>query len=592
MPSYSYVTPYQGQQVAPLPTGYMEAATAPGRNIAAGISKLGENVTGLVKEYIKNKREDEYATSKIESMLAQYAGATQGPPTADGSPAGIDQLAGIIGQKNLDAFVSGKANRMQKLAIANSLETYGAQQHQRLQNEYLNEQLKGIQGQQQHQRLQNEYLNEQLGAMQEQRRQQKALVDIQKAVAGLPTTTSTTGEVTTTVPGEFVASTEPQDTSGVRSVTETALAKGFLARAGVAAKQLSDAAAADIAASKQLNISPEQIQKFVPRATPAYGFNAPLGTTVPVETPEQAAIRAEQNLRVQEAAQAKAKEIQAQADILSKASARGITPPAAPQPPKMIQLPPTTKTTSETVVKPVDPEQYRKQIAQEFANRGIPVTPELLNQTAQIAGVQLPIQIQTLSVPGAGTIVKMDGKEQLVPINQEAQRHLIATSIDIPGEVTAQFRTTQDREKFSEDLTTYKQINTSVNNLNSIIDKYPGFSGKIVRSLSPTVGAEISANLDTLKSHLNKPITGGGNLSETDYKRINEVIRDPSKFFTMDSATRTKLLGLSKTAKSKLENQFKATTVQGSLNLGGSQPYNQGGAMKTLTYNPVTKSME
>jgi len=571
MAQYGYSAGYQGGGPSPVPSGYIEAYANAGRSIGQGIASIGKDVQDTIREYAKNKAEDQYATSKIESMLAQYAGATQGQPTADGTPAGMDHIAGIIGQKNLDAFVSGKANRMQKLAIANSLETYGAQQHQRLQNEYLNEQLKGIQ---------------------EQQRQQKALVEIQKAVAGLPTTTSTTGEVTTTVPGELVSSNEPQNTSGVSSVTETGLAKGFLARAGVASKQLSYAAAADIAASKQLNISPEQIQKFVPRATPAYGFNAPLGTTVPVETPEQAAIRAEQNLRVQESAQAKAKEIQTQADILSKASARGIIPPAAPQPPKMIQLPPTTKTTSETVVKPVDPEQYRKWIAKKFADFGIPVTSELLNQTAQNAGFPLPIQAQTLSIPGVGTAVKVDGKEQFVPVNPDMLRHIEASSINIPGEVTAQFRTTQDREKFSEDLTTYKEINNSVNKLTSIVDKYPGVSGQMVRSLSPTVSAEIQNNLNSLRSHLNKQITGGGNLSETDYKRIDAVIADPSKFFTMDSATKTKLLGLSQTAKSNLQNKFKATTISGSLNLGGPQPYNQGGAMKTLTYNPVTKSME
>jgi hypothetical protein len=256
------------------------------------------------------------------------------------------------------------------------------------------------------------------------------------------------------------------------------------------------------------------------------------------------------------------------------------------------QGPPELITEKKVSSSPITYADTRAQLMKYLSEKGADAaTLSSVDSILHAAGFQPPIQAQSLSIPG-GTIVRVGNQDHILPVNQEAQRHLISTSIDIPGEVTAQFRTTQDREKFSEDLTTYKQINTSVNNLNSIIDKYPGFSGKIVRSLSPTVGAEISTNLDTLKSHLNKPITGGGNLSDTDYKRINEVIRDPSKFFTMDSATKTKLLGLSKTAKSKLENQFKATTVQGSLNLGGPQPYNQGGAMKTLKYNPVTKSME
>jgi hypothetical protein len=567
MAQYGYSAGYQGGGPSPVPSGYIEAYANAGRSIGQGIASIGKDVQDTIREYAKNKAEDQYATSKIESMLAQYAGSTQGQPTADGATAGMDHLAGIIGQKNLDAFVSGKANRMQKLAIANSLETYGAQQHQRLQNEYLNEQLKGIQ---------------------EQQRQQKALVEIQKAVAGLPTTTSTTGEVTTTVPGETVPAMETQ---GPPEINKSAYAEALKAYGTKPDQQqkISELQSQIAALRGNTEITPATFT--VPNAYgPSFGGLAPAVKIT--ETPQAAALRAAEALKNQP----KIQELQSQVDALKSAPAGEMPKPEQflkyPEPTKPYQLPPTTKTTSETVVKPVDPEQYRKQIAQEFANRGIPVTPELLNQTAQIAGVQLPIQAQTLSIPGVGTAVKVDGKEQFVPVNPDMLRHIEASSINIPGEVNAQFRTTQDREKFSEDLTTYKEINNSVNKLTSIVDKYPGVSGQVVRSLSPTVSAEIQNNLNSLRSHLNKQITGGGNLSETDYKRIDAVIADPSKFFTMDSATKTKLLGLSQTAKSNLQNKFKATTVSGSLNLGGPQPYNQGGAMKTLTYNPVTKSME
>jgi len=567
MAQYGYSAGYQGGGPSPVPSGYIEAYANAGRSIGQGIASIGKDVQDTIREYSKNKAEDQYATSKIESMLAQYAGSTQGPPTADGTPAGTDQLAGIIGQKNLDAFVGGKANRMQKLAIANSLETYGAQQHQRIQNEYLNEQLKGIQ---------------------EQQRQQKALVDIQKAVGQLPTTTSTTGEVTTTVPGETVPAMESQ---GPPEINKSAYAEALKAYGTKPDQQQKISELQFQISALRGNTETTPSTFTVPNAYgPSFGGLAP--SVKITETPQEAALRAAEALKNQP----KIQDLQSQVDALKSAPAGEMPKPEQflkyPEPTKPYQLPPTTKTTSETVVKPVDPEQYRKQITQEFAKRGIPVTPELLNQTAQIAGVQLPIQAQTLSIPGVGTAVKVDGKEQFVPVNPEMLRHMEASSINIPGEVTAQFRTTQDREKFSEDLTTYKEINNSVNKLTSIVDKYPGVSGQIVRSLSPTVSAEIQNNLTSLRSHLNKQITGGGNLSETDYKRIDAVIADPSKFFTMDSATKTKLLGLSQNAKSNLQNKFKATTVSGSLNLGGPQPYNQGGAMKTLTYNPVTKSME
>ena len=84
MATYGYSTPYMGQRQPTLPPGYMEAATAPGRNIAAGIQQLGAGIGQALQRYQQGRQESEYLNQRIESLapyLAQTAGqAPEGSP--------------------------------------------------------------------------------------------------------------------------------------------------------------------------------------------------------------------------------------------------------------------------------------------------------------------------------------------------------------------------------------------------------------------------------------------------------------------------------------------------------------------------------
>ena len=68
MATYSYSTPYTGQQVATLPPGYMEAATAPGRNLAMGIASMGQNIGKAIEQYRTKKADTEAATQSWETV--------------------------------------------------------------------------------------------------------------------------------------------------------------------------------------------------------------------------------------------------------------------------------------------------------------------------------------------------------------------------------------------------------------------------------------------------------------------------------------------------------------------------------------------
>ena len=51
-----------------LPQGYMEAATAPGRNLAAGISSFGESMGKAIEAYQKGKAQNEYLDKEFELL--------------------------------------------------------------------------------------------------------------------------------------------------------------------------------------------------------------------------------------------------------------------------------------------------------------------------------------------------------------------------------------------------------------------------------------------------------------------------------------------------------------------------------------------
>ena len=87
MATYSYSTPYTGQQVATLPPGYMEAATAPGRNLAMGIASMGQNIGKAIEQYRTKKDATETANQTRDTL----AGMVQQQLSADPKYLAIQQ---------------------------------------------------------------------------------------------------------------------------------------------------------------------------------------------------------------------------------------------------------------------------------------------------------------------------------------------------------------------------------------------------------------------------------------------------------------------------------------------------------------------
>jgi len=81
MATYGYSTPYTGMRQPVLPPGYMEAATAPGRNLAAGIAQLGAGIGQAIQRYRDNKAQNEAAIQTGETLFGMAQQALASDPS-------------------------------------------------------------------------------------------------------------------------------------------------------------------------------------------------------------------------------------------------------------------------------------------------------------------------------------------------------------------------------------------------------------------------------------------------------------------------------------------------------------------------------
>src|SRR6188768_2254865 len=102
MPSYNYSQPYSGMAGGPLPPGYLEAATLPGKYLAKGIADFGSGIGAAIKKYQQDKAERDFAHTGMEAALTPFLDPNlSGPPTAEGVEPWAQRAADVIGEKNI-----------------------------------------------------------------------------------------------------------------------------------------------------------------------------------------------------------------------------------------------------------------------------------------------------------------------------------------------------------------------------------------------------------------------------------------------------------------------------------------------------------
>ena len=307
MANYGYSTPFQGFQQG-LPAGYMQAATDPGRNIAAGIGQLSDGIAGAIEKYKAKKAESEYTDQKNADMFQMIQSITQSGNIMDHrTPESqlLKTVMGFTGQKDMEKLGEYAVNSpgltlAKKKALSHDLEfalsRYDTTRTQSLQEEYKNMLIQ--QG------------NQEMAIKQDAINRQKAMPGMISKIIDAPTTESIPGG-TVSVDGGESASVKPE-------VVELPRSQQILN----ATKLLADAG---------YNPDPELIDRLISLKNPVTPQLAP-GMTVESQTfeiPGYGKITAK-NLEAEKAAQqAKYDQELALADIKNKPEidARTITLP-------------------------------------------------------------------------------------------------------------------------------------------------------------------------------------------------------------------------------------------------------------------------
>jgi len=153
MAQYGYSTPYSGQQVAPLPPGYMEAATASGRNLAMGITAIGQGLGKALERYTENKKGHEAADETNTAVTKMYLQQMEADPKVQAVryfedtgklPTGVDDitLKSYEAQMKRDAgMISnlvGNSNKWADMSLAKKQAALG--QTVTMLNQYRNNQ--------------------------------------------------------------------------------------------------------------------------------------------------------------------------------------------------------------------------------------------------------------------------------------------------------------------------------------------------------------------------------------------------------------------------------------------------------------------
>ena len=435
MATYGYSTPYTGRgDTGPLPPGYMEAATAPGRNLAMGIAAMGQNLGRAIEQYRTKKADTEAATQSWETVsglmqqqlasdpkyiaIQQYTETGQLPPgiTEQDIPRYTAQVQADREMLNKFSALGEKFPEMslakKKAALGDAvmvLNQYRTNQQQDRAREFTDLQTAAAR------------FNLQTAQDAEARRirEQNILSSAISYAMGQPTTRTEVQQVTEEVPMPPMPPIMPSGAAAAPagpSQAEATAARYFMGQFGQAAQDLRRYGMGLGSQAAALNVSPTP-QVSYPPVFPFPGRPSPTR----VESPIEAAARVEANRRAQEQLTAESAAALQQAGIMQRAQPlRTTMPPSAPAAPaapmEAVPQPPVTVTRNRKVEVPVDYEQRSKDLTQFLIQQGAkPETIAMVPQLMSMIGQQKPIQVESKTLPGGITVVRADGKVDILP---------------------------------------------------------------------------------------------------------------------------------------------------------------------------------
>lgn len=377
MPSYAYSTPYSGRgDTSALPPGFMEAATAPGRNLAAGIAQMGANLGRAIEQYRTKKAETEAATQSWETVsglmqqqlssdpkyiaLQQYmeTGALPQGVSEQDIPRYTQQI--MADREMLNRF-SSLGEKFPDMSLAKKKAALG--DAVMVLNQYRNDQQKS---------LGEDLQRFQLRTMQDAEARRRAAEQALSEVATLPTSR----DVQVDVAPAFVTSS------------------------------------LSIPAAQQPYTPFYQVQQI-----PAeYAPSAPAPAPRALQGPMFGGMRFGEGGRVSAPVQWPPGSGTAPTQGGLPAAVMQRPAGIAPIPQREVPLfesGPIQRTATET--QPVSYQDRFRQAIGVFQKLNVPINPEAIKSVLEATGTQRPVQVDTQTLPGGITVVRADGKVDILP---------------------------------------------------------------------------------------------------------------------------------------------------------------------------------
>jgi hypothetical protein len=593
MATYGYSTPYTGRgDTGPLPPGFMDAATAPGRNLAMGIAAMGQGLGKAIEQYRTKKAETEAATQSWETV----SGLMQQQLSSDPKYLAIQQymetgaLPQGVSEQDIPRYTqqvqadremlnkfSALGEKFPDMSLAKKKAALG--DAVMVLNQYRTDQQNQVREAAARQQLRLVEL--QLQEAQDKRRQNEILTNAIRYGLEQPTTTTQTQQVTETIefpPMPGVPTTAVQATP---SQAEATAARYFMGQYGQAAQQLQQYGAGLGRQANALNVSPTQQVSYPPV------FPFPGRPAATVESPIQAAARAEANTRLREQQLAESQAALQQAGIMSRSPALQTIAPRTLQPAQQtapMQQPPETRTRNVSTEVPISYEDQSKRLMQFLVQQGArPETLSMVPQILSMVGQQRPTRVE--QVGNLGSVIRFGDKEQFVP-NPKTDigdilkvRGLTIKSPEFRGQAPTEAEAKDFREQYSNVLDSRR----SIKRLIEIAQM-----GK-AQQQTPEIKAEAEQLAIGAQGALRLEILGPGTVTEPDREILKSIVPNPTRIFSLQSSNLKALKSLLERAGNGIETKAKA------LGLEVLKPQQQAAAPVSggvLRWNTVTQKLE
>ncbi len=596
MATYGYSTPYTGRgDTGPLPPGYMEAATAPGRNLAMGIAAMGQGLGKALERYSENKKAHEAVDQSHDTVGQMFLQQMEADPKVQAVryyedtgklPAGVDEatLKSYEAQMKRDAgMISnliGSSDKWADMSLTKKKTALG--DAVTMLNQYRNNQQDD---------LRNEATRQQLalGAFQleeaaNKRKQQGILTEAIRYGLEQPTTTTQTQQVTDTIEFPPMPGVSTPAVQATPSQAEATAARYFMGRYGQAAQDLARYGTDLGRQANTLNVS--QIPRFT--GPISLGQEDPEAyLSQQFESPIQAAARAESNTRLKQQQLAESQAAMQQAGIMSRSPALQTIAPRVLQPEQQaqpIQQPSQTITRNVSTQVPISYEDQSKRLTQYLIQQG--ATPETIAMVPQIlerVGQRRPTTIE--QVGGIGSVVRFGDKEQFVPAKEANLDNILKVrglTVDFP-EFKGTAPTEAEAAKFRDQYSNVLESRQAIADLLEIAKM-----GTAMQQ-TPEVRSKANSLAAGLRGVERINIIGPGTITPEDFKLLESVIPNPTAIFSLKKSNIQAFETMLQKSARAIESKAKAIGLQV---VNPKQQPVAGPSGSFLKWNPVSQKLE